>query len=97
MAATKMDRDELNTTAAMARLSLGPEEAERLEAAVLQMLDYFSKMLEVDVAGLEPTTHVLLSENRLRADHPDAFGEPERLLENAPELEERFITIPNVL
>lgn len=89
-------------TAHLARLQLSEEEATRFAAAVLQMLDYFSKMREMDVGGLEPTTHVLLRQNRVRqdepaADRPGARIDPDRLLENAPQLEDRLITIPNVL
>ena len=92
-----METEELYATAKMARLTLTPEEVERLRAAVEQVLAYFSHMREIDVDGLEPTTHALLSENRLREDTPDDERLPDRLLENAPEREERFIVIPNVL
>jgi aspartyl-tRNA(Asn)/glutamyl-tRNA(Gln) amidotransferase subunit C len=92
-----METEELFATARMARLTLAPGEVEKLRAAVGQILAYFSHMREIDVDGLEPTTHALLSENRLREDRPDHTGLQDRLLENAPEREERFIVIPNVL
>jgi aspartyl-tRNA(Asn)/glutamyl-tRNA(Gln) amidotransferase subunit C len=81
----------------MARLTLTPEEVERLRAAVEQVLSYFSHMREIDVDELAPTTHALLSENRLREDRADDPNLSDRLLANAPEREERFIVIPNVL
>jgi aspartyl-tRNA(Asn)/glutamyl-tRNA(Gln) amidotransferase subunit C len=96
-----MDRQELHVTAQLARLELSREEAERLEKAVLQMLEYFAKMRELDVSGLEPTTQ-LAQDNRLREDAvetsrgPESCS-PEALLKNAPELEDRLILIPNVL
>ncbi len=92
-----MDREALHTTAHMARLHLSEGELESFGAAVLRMLEYFAKMEELDVRALEPTTHVLLKQNRLRADDPSAETDPDRLLRNAPELEDRLITIPNVL
>ena len=64
---------------------------------VEQMLAHFSHMKEIDVQGLAPTTHALLRENRLREDVESRFDVTEKLLENAPEREERFIVIPNVL
>ena len=96
-----MDREELHVTAQLARLELSRQEAERLEKAVFQMLEYFAKMKELDVTGLEPTTQ-LAQDNRLREDTsmdaPDARRvPPEALLKNAPELEDRLIVIPNVL
>ncbi len=91
-----MDGSELIVTARMARLTLSPDEQEKLGAAVEQMLAHFSHMKEIDVQGLAPTTHALLRENRLRDDVENRIDVTEKLLENAPEREERFIVIPNV-
>ena len=92
-----MDASELEVTARMARLSLSEQEREKLRTAVEQMLAHFSHMREVDVGGLAPTTHALLKENRLRDDVESRSVSAESLLENAPEREERFIVVPNVL
>jgi aspartyl/glutamyl-tRNA(Asn/Gln) amidotransferase, C subunit len=92
-----MDASELTVTARMARLTLSRDEQEKLGAAVEQMLAHFSHMKEIDVQGLAPTTHALLRENRLRDDVESSLDVAEKLLENAPEREERFIVIPNVL
>lgn len=92
-----MDASELEVTARMARLSLSAEEQDKLRAAVDQMLAHFSHMKEIDVAGLAPTTHALLKENRLRDDVESRAVAPEALVQNAPEREERFIVVPNVL
>ncbi len=91
-----MNGEELHVTAQLARLELSREEADRLEKAVLQMLEYFAKMKELDVSGLQPTTQ-LAQDNRLREDAAQASQEIEPLLKNAPELEDRLIVIPNVL
>ena len=92
-----MDARELLATARMARLALSEKELETLGKAVEQMLAHFSHMREVDVEGLAPTTHALLRENRMREDEEADASLSVQLLENAPELEERFIVIPNVL
>ncbi len=97
MAHDAMDREELHVTAQLARLELSRDEEERLEKAVLRMLEYFAKMKELDVTGLQPTTQ-LARDNRLREDTPAQVpADPEALLRNAPELEDRLIVIPNVL
>ena len=92
-----MDLQELSTTARMARLALTPTEMEKLGKAVEQMLRHFSHMKEIDVEGLAPTTHALLRENRTREDAERAGDLSDALLKNAPQLEERFIVVPNVL
>ena len=86
-----MDKSELKTTAALARLSLGDEEAQKLTEMVDQMLSYFSKMREIDVDHL-----AFQDENVVRPDEPGK-GSPDELLDRAPERDERFFTIPNVL
>lgn len=92
-----MNPEELRITAALAYLDLGEEEYEELMRAVDQMLEYFSKMMEVDIEGLPPTTHAMVRENRTRPDQTVPFSGIEALLENAPEREDRFIVIPNIL
>jgi aspartyl-tRNA(Asn)/glutamyl-tRNA(Gln) amidotransferase subunit C len=92
-----MDAGELAITARMARLTLRGEELESLAVAVEQMLAHFSHMKEIDVEGLEPTTHALLRENRLREDIENDVNAADVLLANSPEREERFLVIPNVL
>ncbi len=94
---TDMDLQELSATARMARLSLTPVEMEKLGKAVEQMLQHFSHMKEIDVEGLSPTTHALLRENRTRDDAERTEDLSAALLENAPQREERFIVVPNVL
>ena len=91
-----MKQDELRITAQLARLEVSEAEARRFEAAVAQMLEYFSKMIELDVDGLAPTTQ-MVEDNRTRSDDAQVPGDGEDLLANAPELEDRFIVIPNVL
>lgn len=92
-----MDPKELYVTASLAQLELSEAEAQTLSAAVEEMLEYFSRMKEIDVDDLEPTSHALLTTNRVRTDKVVETSLADRLLENAPETEDRFIVIPNVL
>ncbi len=92
-----MDKNELYITAELAHIELVEEEFDDLSSAVTEMLEYFTKMLEVDVENLEPTTHALQKNNRLRKDEVRESIITDDLLENSPELEDRFIVIPNVL
>ncbi len=92
-----MEADELQVTARMARLSLSPDEEKTVRQAVDRLLAYCAQLAKADVAGLEPTTHPLVRENRLRSDEPQASELSEALVAAAPETEDRFILIPNVL
>ncbi len=94
----RMNRRELEITAELARLELREEDVEKLGIEITRLLEYFEKMREIDVEGFEPTTHALLKKNRLRGDKIQTSScNPEKILENAPETEDRFIIIPNVL
>ncbi|MFW5811524.1 MAG: Asp-tRNA(Asn)/Glu-tRNA(Gln) amidotransferase subunit GatC [Alkalispirochaetaceae bacterium] len=92
-----MDAQELAVTADLAYLDMAEGETDKLIAAVDQLVSYFEKMNEVDVSDLEPTTHALLAENRTRPDKVRESAFSDDVLENAPDLEGRFIVIPNVL
>lgn len=92
-----MDTAELRTTVEMAMLALDEEQEERLQTEVGRMLDYFAIMSGVSVDGVEPTTHAQVVTNRVRADVVAPLVDADELLGRAPELEERLITIPNVL
>ncbi|MFP4378380.1 MAG: Asp-tRNA(Asn)/Glu-tRNA(Gln) amidotransferase subunit GatC [Spirochaetales bacterium] len=93
-----MDKSELQITADLALLDLSPEEEQRLEQEVAQLLEYFSVMNSIDVSGLEPTTHALQRENRLRDDSSKQDESiADDILEQAPDTEDRFFAIPNVL
>lgn len=92
-----MDSAELATTVDMAMLELDPESDALLTEAVDRILEYFAVMSTIDVDGIEPTTHALTTGNQTRSDSISGRDVTDTLLENAPDLEDRFITIPNVL
>lgn len=103
-----MDTKELEMTAELAQLALSEEEKARAASSLEEMLSYFEVMSQVDVDGLAPTTHALQKENRTRPDQPASSNSPlpnnpndniqaDQILEASPELEDRFIVIPNVL
>ena len=92
-----MDIRELETTAALAQIDLGEGDLARLGDAVSQMLAYFEKMNALDTTGLEATTHALVKDNRVRPDTPVISSYADALVEQAPEREDRFFVIPNVL
>ena len=92
-----MDSKELYATAELAHIELKPAELLHLQHSVEQMVAFFEKMAEVDVSKLEPTTHAFIKGNRVRPDLVKASILADDILEQAPDLEDRFIVIPNVL
>jgi len=92
-----MDEKDLEITAELAYIALQPEEMDRLRTEVATMVAFFEKMSELDVHNLEPTTHALARGNRIRQDEIEASALSDAILEQAPDLEDRFVCIPNVL
>ncbi len=92
-----MDSSELKTTIDMAMLELDDKQILALKDGIARLLEHFASMAAVDVEGVEPTTHALATANRVRPDRRERDTDPDEILDNAPDLEDRFIAIPNVL
>ncbi len=96
-----MDRKELETTASLAMLELHEDEIASLSTAVTTMLDYFSLMSEVDITGLEPTTHAFSSQHTARPDVRCKAASQQtaakELVERAAGHDDEYFIIPNVL
>ena len=93
-----MDRDELKLTADLALIDLDDSRLQAFEQSVGELLDHFDVMNSIDVSNLAPTTHALQEENRLRSDNAATDPKlPDLILDQASDLEDRFISIPNVL
>ena len=105
-----MVRDELQATARLAHLDLTEDEAAAALPAFEQMLEYFAAMKAADedeeTAGLfavQPGSSSSTG-NRLRLDmnnnNPNSnplLNLADELLDRAPQSENRFVVIPNVL
>ena len=93
-----MDYQELKTTANLAMMDLHEDEVATLSQAVTDMLEYFTLMQQVDVTGLEPTTHALSDTAAVRSDevNPNPIN-PENLVNRAADTDNNQIVIPNVL
>jgi len=71
--------------ARLARLALSDEEIERMSGELPAILEHVERMNELDLDGVEPTSHVVALENVLRADEPRPSWDRDRVLEGAPD------------
>jgi aspartyl-tRNA(Asn)/glutamyl-tRNA(Gln) amidotransferase subunit C len=65
-----LSREQVLHVARLARLELTEEEVERFSVELSKVLGYIEKISELDLADVEPTSHVVAIENALRADEP---------------------------
>ena len=80
-----LSRDQVLHVARLARLELTDEEVERFGGELSKVLDHIEKIGELDLADVEPTSHVVEIENVLRADEPRPSLPREKALESAPD------------
>jgi aspartyl-tRNA(Asn)/glutamyl-tRNA(Gln) amidotransferase subunit C len=91
-----ISRDEVLHVARLARLGLADEEVERLSGQLAAILEAVSKVGELDLAGVEPTSHPLEVANVWAEDEPRPSLDREAALANAPDREQSFFRVPPV-
>jgi aspartyl-tRNA(Asn)/glutamyl-tRNA(Gln) amidotransferase subunit C len=80
-----LEREQVVHVARLARLDLAEEEIERMAGELSKVLDHIEKIRELDLDGVEPTSHVIDVVNALRPDEPRPSLPPEVALAQAPE------------
>ncbi|HYP49085.1 MAG TPA: Asp-tRNA(Asn)/Glu-tRNA(Gln) amidotransferase subunit GatC [Thermoleophilaceae bacterium] len=90
-----IDRDQVLHVAKLSRLRLSEDELERMAAELPKILEHIERMSELDLDGVQPTTHVVELQNVLRADEPRPSLSRERALESAPEVVGGGFSVPS--
>ena len=90
-----IDRDQVLHVARLARLELSEAELDKMAGELSGILDHVERMNELDLEGVEPTTHVVQLENVLRADEPRPSWPREAILEPAPDPDEGAFRVPS--
>jgi len=94
---SRITREEVERIASLARLSLAPEEAERMTSQLGALLDYVALLGELDTRDIEPTSHPVPIATPLREDRPGTPLAPELALANAPESEGSAFAVPKII
>jgi aspartyl-tRNA(Asn)/glutamyl-tRNA(Gln) amidotransferase subunit C len=89
-----IDHPQLLHVAHLARLELHEDEAERLGAQLNDILAAVSKVAELDLSDVPPTSHPLDVVNVWAADEPHECLSLEEALANAPEREGAYFKVP---
>jgi aspartyl-tRNA(Asn)/glutamyl-tRNA(Gln) amidotransferase subunit C len=93
----KITRAEVEHIADLARLELGEDEIQRLQADLSQILEYVDQLNELDTTNVPPTARVVAREDVLREDVTRPSLSPEEVLANAPQAEEGYFRVHAVL
>jgi aspartyl-tRNA(Asn)/glutamyl-tRNA(Gln) amidotransferase subunit C len=81
----------------LARLSLSPDEEQKIGAQLSNILGYIEKLKEVDVAGVEPTAHAFPLVNVTRPDEVCPSISHEEALRNAPAQANGLFMVPKIV
>jgi aspartyl-tRNA(Asn)/glutamyl-tRNA(Gln) amidotransferase subunit C len=90
-----IDREQVLHVAKLSRLRLNDTELERMAAELPKILEHIERMSELDLEGVEPTSHVVALQNVLRPDEPRPSLPRERALEGAPEVAGGGFSVPS--
>jgi aspartyl-tRNA(Asn)/glutamyl-tRNA(Gln) amidotransferase subunit C len=89
--------EDVRHIANLARLKLTEEEILRYAEQLSAVLDYASRLQELDTSQISPTTSISPFNAPLRPDEPRPSLPRERILANAPQQETDMFRVPPVL
>lgn len=92
-----IDQEQVKKVALLARLELTPTEESQFTTQLSSILDYFEQLSELNTDGVEPTTRAIELSNITRPDELAQDIEPEKMLNIAPETEEQYFRVPQIL
>jgi len=81
----------------LARLSLSPDEEQKISAQLGNILGYIEKLKEVDVTGVEPTAHAFPLVNVTRPDEVRPSISNKEALRNAPAKANGLFIVPKIV
>ena len=90
-----IDREQVLHVARLARLRLGEAEVETMAGELSGILGHVDRIANLDLEGVEPTSHVVQLENVLRADTPWRSMPPAVALASAPEPQDGAFRAPS--
>lgn len=90
-----IEREQVLHVARLARLRLSEEEVERMTGELSGILEHVDRIGELDLEGVEPTSHVVELENVLRPDEPRPSLAPQAALAAAPDPADGAFRVPS--
>lgn len=92
-----VDTATVKKVASLARIAISDSDAERLVPELNNILGWIEQLGEVDTTKVEPMTAVIPNTLRLRADVVTEGQQRDAVLQNAPQGEHGFFTVPKVV
>ena len=93
--AAMIEREQVLHVARLARLRLSEEEVETMVGELSGILEHVDRIGNLDLEGVEPTSHVVALENVLRADVPWQSLPRDVALAQGPEPQDGAFRVPS--
>jgi aspartyl-tRNA(Asn)/glutamyl-tRNA(Gln) amidotransferase subunit C len=90
-----IDREQVLHVARLARLRLSDEDVERMAGELSGILSHVDRIAELDLDGVEPTSHVVSLENVLRPDEARPSWPRDAMLDLAPDPADGAFKVPS--
>ena len=91
-----ISREQVEHVARLARLRFDEDELARLQPELGQIIEYVEQLSELDLSGLEPTSHAVPLKNVMRADEPVPGLTHEEAVGNGPSVERGQFVVPRI-
>jgi len=92
-----LDQETVRRIAALARIKVPQENLAPLAGELNNIIGWIEQLSEVDTDGVDPMTSVVETVAPLRDDIVTDADQVEQVLQNAPQAEETFYTVPKVV
>ncbi|MBP7652918.1 Asp-tRNA(Asn)/Glu-tRNA(Gln) amidotransferase subunit GatC [Candidatus Dependentiae bacterium] len=89
--------DEVKKVARLSRLKISDAEAEKFSGQLNAILEYASKINEIDTSEIEPTSHSIPMKNVFREDKIVESYSREQITSNSPQSENGFYKVPKII
>ncbi len=83
--------------AELAKIKLTPDEADKLQLQLDNILYFFKDLENLNTENIEPLSHVLDVKNVFREDNPKVSISKQEILNLAPQKNDDFIKVPKVV
>ena len=93
----KIDPENLQKIAHLARLNFDAQAGEKMSADLSQVLDWVEQLQEIDTQNIAPLTSMSSEINVFREDQVGQQLTQEQALKNAPKQENGFFSVPKVM
>jgi len=90
-------REDVEYLSKLARIELTEEEKTKFEKELEKIVEYVSKLNEVNTDNVEPCYHVGKIKNVFREDIPSDFPSKEEIIKNAPQREKNLFKVPRII